>query len=133
MSPVGSPGVGVPGTAAIPTCSLLMLGFMRRSLTWLGVLTARPVAFLVVAAYGVAWLLFSPDTVGWQGVVALATWMMTVIIQRAEHRDTQAIHAKLDHLLKAIEAADTGMAKVDKLQPEEIEKLRDDDDSLTGA
>jgi low affinity Fe/Cu permease len=26
---------------------------------------------------------------------------MTLIIQRAEHRDTQAIHAKLDELLRA--------------------------------
>ena len=31
----------------------------------------------------------------------VATPMMTLIIQRAEHRDTQAIHAKLDELLRA--------------------------------
>jgi low affinity Fe/Cu permease len=103
-----------------------MTRYIRRGLTWLGVLAARPIAFLIVAVYAVLWVVFSPDTLGWQGTVALATWMMTVIIQRAEHRDTQAIHAKLDDLLEAIGKADSGMAAVDKLQPEEIEQLRKD-------
>src|SRR5580700_8971749 len=99
-----------------------MLVLIRRSLTWLGVLTARPVAFLVVTVYAALWVILSPSTLGWQGVVALATWMMTVIIQRAEHRDTQAIHAKLDHLLERIAQADTSVGQIDRLQPEEIEK-----------
>jgi low affinity Fe/Cu permease len=103
-----------------------MLDFIRKALTWLGVLAARPVAFLVVAAYAVLWVSLSPGTLGWPGIVALSTWMMTVIIQRAEHRDTQAIHAKLDDLLKAVANADSGLASVDKLQPEEIEQLRRD-------
>ena len=105
-----------------------MLASIRKALTWLGVLAARPVAFLVVAVYAFLWVVLSPDTLGWQGTVALATWMMTVIIQRAEHRDTQAIHAKLDHLLERIEKADTSMAGIDKLQPEEIEQFRLDAD-----
>ena len=45
-------------------------------------------------------------------------------IQRAEHRDTQALHAKLDHLLERITAADTKMAGIDRMQPEDIEKYR---------
>jgi low affinity Fe/Cu permease len=102
-----------------------MLAFIRRALTWFGVLAARPVAFAVVLAYAILWAMLSPETLGWQGVVALSTWMMTVIIQRAEHRDTQAIHAKLDHLLEAIEKADPKLAEIDKLQPEEIEQLRE--------
>jgi low affinity Fe/Cu permease len=97
---------------------------IRKLLTWLGVLSARPVAFLVVALYAMAWAILSPNTLGWPGIVALSTWMMTVIIQRAEHRDTQAIHAKLDHLLERIDKADSGLAALDKLQPEEIEQFR---------
>jgi low affinity Fe/Cu permease len=102
-----------------------MISFIRRVLTWLGVLAARPIAFLVVLVYGVAWALLSPESLDWQGVVALSTWMMTVIIQRAEHRDTQAIHAKLDHLLERIEKADSNLSGLDKMQPEEIEKFRE--------
>jgi len=103
-----------------------MLAFIRRALTWLGVLTARPVAFLAVLVYGLVWVVCSPETLNWQGVVALATWMMTVIIQRAEHRDTQAIHAKLDDLLEVVEKADSNLSGIDKMQPEEIEQFRAD-------
>jgi low affinity Fe/Cu permease len=34
--------------------------------------------------------------------VALATLGMTLVMQRAEHRDTQAIHTKLDEVLHAL-------------------------------
>src|SRR5271170_1873046 len=103
-----------------------MLAFIRRALTWLGVLTARPVAFLAVLVYGLVWVVCSPETLNWQVVVALATWMMTVIIQRAEHRDTQAIHAKLDDLPEVVEKADSNLSGIDKMQPEEIEQFRAD-------
>jgi low affinity Fe/Cu permease len=45
---------------------------------------------------------------------------MTLFIQRAEHRDTQAIHPKLDELLRARDE----LTKLDEQQPEEIEALR---------
>jgi low affinity Fe/Cu permease len=77
-----------------------MSDYIRKSMTSFGVLTARPIAFLFVAVYGALWYIFSPETLEWHAVVALATWMMTILIQRAEHRDTQAIHAKLDNLLE---------------------------------
>lgn len=50
---------------------------------------------------------------------------MTLFIQRAEHRDTQAIHAKLDELLRAEGEADERLATLDRKEPEEIEKHRD--------
>jgi low affinity Fe/Cu permease len=50
---------------------------------------------------------------------------MTLFIQRAEHRDTQAIHAKLDELLRAGAEADEGLAMLDRKEPEEIARHRD--------
>ena len=47
---------------------------------------------------------------------------MTLVIQRAEHRDTQAIHAKLDELLKAGGRADA--MTVDDEDAEDVEKQR---------
>jgi hypothetical protein len=61
----------------------------RRALTEAGVFTARPAAFLIVGAYAVGWVLFEWETFDWHGVATLATWTMTLFIQRAEHRDTQ--------------------------------------------
>ena len=102
-----------------------MIGFVRDRLTRLGVLSSRPAAFFVVLGYGALWLLFARDSFDWHAIATLATWMMTVFIQRAEHRDTQALHAKLDHLLDRIDAADGRMAGIDQMQPEEIEELRE--------
>jgi low affinity Fe/Cu permease len=96
----------------------------RRALTQLGVLAAHPGAFLAVAAYAILWLAFDRESLGWHGVAVLATWCMTLLIQRAEHRDTQAIHAKLDELLHAQTKARDALAHIDDEEPEDIERLR---------
>jgi low affinity Fe/Cu permease len=49
---------------------------------------------------------------------------VALVIQRAEHRDTQAIHAKLDELLRASAGANDGMASIDNKDAEEVENLR---------
>ena len=43
---------------------------------------------------------------------------MTLIIQRAEHRDTQALQAKLDELLRVHGAARKELTKLDQEDPE---------------
>jgi low affinity Fe/Cu permease len=99
--------------------------FVRRWLTDLGVLTARPAAFAVFAAYALAWLWFSPDTVEWHAIATLATWFMTLVIQRAEHRDTQAVHVKLDELLRIHSKARNELTRVDEEDAEEVEQERE--------
>ena len=97
---------------------------IRRSLTSLGVFAAHPLAFLIVAAYGLCWFLFDSHTFGWHGVAVLATLFMALLIQRAEYRDTQAIQAKLDELLQAQTRANDGLAHIDEEEPEDIERHR---------
>lgn len=98
--------------------------WIRRRLTSLGVLTARPAVFLIFACYVICWAVFSRDTLDWAAVATLATWGMTLVIQRAEHRDTQAIHAKLDELLRIHGDANNELMQVDEEDAEEIEKRR---------
>ncbi len=95
-------------------------------LTSLGALSASPVAFLIVVAYAALWVIFDRDTLNWHGLATLSTWMMTLFIQRSEHRDTQAIHAKLDDLLRANDGAKSNLARIDDKEPEEIEEYRKD-------
>lgn len=87
-------------------------------------MTARPWAFLVVLAYAVFWLSVEPDSFDLHGLATLVVWVMTLFIQRAEHRDTQAIHAKLDELLRAASAARSDLASIDEEEPEAIERHR---------
>jgi len=95
------------------------------TLTHLGVLSANPIAFLIVIFYAALWLVFERETFDRHAVATLATWMMTLVIQRSEHRDTQAIHAKLDDLLRANKKAQTGLAKIDNQEPKAIEEYRE--------
>jgi low affinity Fe/Cu permease len=89
--------------------------------TWL----ARPWAFALVAAYAVLWFCFDPGTFGWHAVAVIATLFMTLFIQRSEHRDTQAIHAKLDELLRVNGGARNGLTRLDDKEPEQVEAHRD--------
>jgi low affinity Fe/Cu permease len=96
---------------------------IRHWLTQLGVLTARPAAFAVFALYAVARIAIG-DGFEWHSIATLATWAMTLVIQRAEHRDTQAIHAKLDKLLKADHRANNEIMSIDDKDAEEVEQDR---------
>ena len=110
----------------------------RARLTELGRWTASPWAFGVVVGYGLLWFVFDRAQFDFIAVATLAVWAMTLVIQRAEHRDTQAIHAKLDELLRATGAAEKSLATIDQAEPEEIEDARaerqaDDDPEHTQA
>jgi low affinity Fe/Cu permease len=80
---------------------------MGRILTQLGVYAASPFAFLILFGYGALWYALRPESFEWHAGATMATWFMTLVIQRAEHRDTQAIHAKLDEMLHALGEART--------------------------
>lgn len=93
-------------------------------ITRLGVWTANPAAFLIVGIYGLLWFFIEHDTFDWHGVATLATWVMTLFIQRATHRDTQAIQAKLDELIRVDAGARNELTRLDQQEPEDIERHR---------
>jgi low affinity Fe/Cu permease len=101
----------------------MALKIVRGWLTQIGVLTSRPMAFAIFVLYSISWLVLG-DGLGWHHIAVMATWGMTLVIQRAEHRDTQALHAKLDELLKAIGDADNDVMDIDEKDAEEVEKER---------
>jgi low affinity Fe/Cu permease len=72
-----------------------------------------------------ALVIFDRDTLDWHAVATLSVWFMTLLIQRAEHRDTQALQAKLDELLHAHGRADNALTRIDEKEPEDIERHRD--------
>ncbi|MFC5069485.1 low affinity iron permease family protein [Flaviflagellibacter deserti] len=96
-------------------------------LTQIGTFFARPTAFLIVIVYAILWLVFERETFDWHGVATLATWMMTLFIQRSEHRDTQALQAKIDELLRVQAGADTRLSRLDNEEPEEVERFREEE------
>lgn len=57
---------------------------VRAWLTNIGVLAARPAAFAVFLLYAALWIVFG-NGLEWHSLATLATWGMTLVIQRAEH------------------------------------------------
>ncbi|MVT51730.1 hypothetical protein GPL17_14640 [Bradyrhizobium yuanmingense] len=96
---------------------------VRSWLTDLGVLASRPAAFAVFVVYGLLWA-FVGGGLGWHDLATLSTWGMTLVIQRAEHRDTQALHAKLDELLRVNGDAKSSLMTLDDKDAEEVERER---------
>jgi low affinity Fe/Cu permease len=100
----------------------------RPGLQWtslVGQATGHPAAFAVVVLYAALWLVFDRTHFDFNAVATLAVWIMTLLIQRANRRDTLALHAKLDELLRVDTQARSELTRLDEKEPEEIEVHRD--------
>ncbi len=100
------------------------MNLIAHALTRLGEWAAHPAAFLLVVAYVAAWLIFDAKSFGWTGATEIIVLLMTLFIVRAEFRDTQAIHAKLDKILEGQGQASEDITSLDHRGPEEIEEHR---------
>src|SRR6476660_2087795 len=114
----------VDRTKATSPCRKELMHSIRKLLTRLGEMAAHPSAFGVLVLYALLWFIFDRETLDWHAVATLSVWFMTLLIQRAEHRDTQALQAKIDELLHASSRADSSLTKIDDEEPEDIERLR---------
>jgi low affinity Fe/Cu permease len=93
--------------------------------THVGQAAGHPAAFVVVITYAALWLTFDRSGFDWNAVATLAVWVMTLFIQRTNRRDSLALHAKLDELLRVDHEARSELAQLDEKEPEEIERHRD--------
>ncbi|SMF84710.1 Low affinity Fe/Cu permease [Azospirillum oryzae] len=98
---------------------------------WMERQSGRPgafvTAFLVVLIWGVTGPLFHfSDT--WQLVIntgtTIVTFLMVFIIQNAQNRDTQAIHLKLDELIRVTHSARNGMIDLEEMSEAELAKVK---------
>ena len=110
--------------------------FARFSTTvsrWAG----RPPVFAVCCLLVVLWALSGPmfgfsDT--WQLVIntstTIITFLMVFLIQNTQNRDNNAIHAKLDELIR-IGEAENALIGIENLPDEQLEKLLKDYDEIS--
>lgn len=104
----------------------------RRFAAWTAEASGTPWAFIAAVALIVGWAVSGPffrfsDT--WELVIntatTIVTFLMVFLIQNAQNRDGKAIHLKLDELLRANDAARTGLVDVEHLSDEELRRLQD--------
>jgi low affinity Fe/Cu permease len=80
-----------------------------------------------VILYGRAWIIFDRHTFDFHAVATMVVWVMTLFIQRSSRRDTLALHAKLDELIRADGNARSELTRLDEQEPEAIARHRDDE------
>jgi low affinity Fe/Cu permease len=97
----------------------------RHAITIIGEWLGHPMTFALVTLYGLGWVMFAGRGIDWHGVATMATLYLTLIILRTDRRDTEALHAKLDELLRALEGPDEALADIDQREPEEIVRIRE--------
>ncbi|KRV79478.1 low affinity iron permease family protein [Pseudomonas citronellolis] len=99
---------------------------------WLSEWAGRPPTFAVACALLVVWAVSGPffhfnDT--WQLVIntstTIVTFLMVFLIQNTQNRDTDALHIKIDELLRTTHAAHDALMGLDELDAEQLQKLRD--------
>lgn len=88
-------------------------------------------AFIIALTVVIVWAVTGPvfgfsDT--WQLVIntgtTIVTFLMVFLIQNTQNRDAEAIHLKLDELIRAVGKARTAMVDLEDLSDEELERLR---------
>lgn len=100
----------------------------------------RPRTSVLAAGVVVAWGLCGPlfgysDT--WQLVIntstTIVTFLMVFIIQNTQTRDTQAMHVKLDELIRATQGAENALLDLEELDQDDLDRIRADYERLAKA
>src|SRR3979409_719272 len=100
---------------------------------WTARITGKPITFVLALTVIIVWAISGPifrysDT--WQLVIntgtTIVTFLMVFLIQNTQNRDTGAMQAKLDELIRAIDGAHNALLDLEELDEEEIEHIRRD-------
>jgi low affinity Fe/Cu permease len=99
--------------------------FSRKS----AILVGAPLAFIIACGFTILWFLSGPifnwsDT--WQLIIntstTVLTFLMVFLIQATQNRDAQAIHAKLDNLIKRLPEPDDELIGIENAPQEKLDK-----------
>jgi low affinity Fe/Cu permease len=104
--------------------------FFARMARWATDWSGSTLAFFLAVGVILVWLLTGPffkysDT--WQLVIntgtTIVTFLMVFLIQRAQNKDSRAVHLKLNELVAAVEGASNRLINAENLTEEELQVL----------
>ena len=104
---------------------------------WASRATGRPGVFIGAVLIVVLWAITGPifhysDI--WQLVIntgtTIITFLMVFLIQNTQNRDTEAMHIKLDELIRAVDAAHDSMMNLEELDEKELDEIRKEYEEL---
>ncbi len=94
--------------------------------------TGKPVTFVIAVAVVIVWALTDPiyhfsDT--WQLIIntgtTIVTFLMVFLIQNSQNRDSEAMHVKMDELIRALEGAHNALLDLEELDEKTLDSIRD--------
>jgi low affinity Fe/Cu permease len=109
----------------------LHMGFLERFARWATAWTGSSWAFGLAVLIILAWAVTGPmfqysDT--WQRVIntgtTIVTFLMVFLIQRAQNKDSIAIHLKLNELVAAVEGASNRLINVEEMSEDDVAVLK---------
>ena len=94
--------------------------------------TGSSTAFMLATLIILAWLVTGPlfrfsDT--WQLVIntgtTIITFLMVFLIQNTQNRDSEAMHLKVNEMIRALEGAHVALLDLEELSIEDLDRLRE--------
>ena len=96
-------------------------------------LAGQPVAFLASLALVIIWGTTGPIfhySTDWQLVIntgtTIVTFLMVFLIQNTQNRDSEAMHLKLDELIRAMRGAHNALLDLEELEDRDLDRIRKD-------
>jgi low affinity Fe/Cu permease len=105
--------------------------FFTRFAKWTSRAAGQPVAFAIALGALLLWAVTGPvfgfsDT--WQLIIntgtTIVTFLMVFLIQNTQNRDSEAIHIKLDELIRSHKTAHNALLDLEDLEEEELDRIR---------
>jgi low affinity Fe/Cu permease len=91
----------------------------------------QPAAFLTAVSLVVIWAITGPYfgySTDWQLVIntgtTIVTFLMVFLIQNTQNRDSEAMHLKLDELIRAMEGAHNALLDLEELEDRDLDSIR---------
>lgn len=95
-------------------------------------IVGSPGCFVLAVLLIVTWLITGPlfgFSNAWQLVINTATtiitFLMVFLIQNTQNRDAQAVHLKLDELIRGVKGARNALIDLEDLSDQELDQLRE--------
>jgi low affinity Fe/Cu permease len=105
-------------------------GFFERFANWSTHFTGSSPAFMIALGIVIVWAATGPIfdySETWQLVIntgtTIITFLMVFLIQKAQNKDSKAIHLKLNELLAAQDGASNRMVDLEDLSEEELDQI----------
>ncbi|HVV98598.1 MAG TPA: low affinity iron permease family protein [Rhodanobacteraceae bacterium] len=94
--------------------------------------TGKPGTFVLALIVVIVWAVTGPifrfsDT--WQLIIntgtTIVTFLMVFLIQNTQNRDSEAMHVKMDELIRALEGAHNALLDLEELDDKTLDSIRD--------